>query len=186
MPLQRGHIRAQLRQPLHLHRMLRLPVLDCGLAATHQRLEQRNRLGAGGRHVADDAQRLFPRGHPVVEQQRVVQEKGRHTKTGGVADAQHPRDFRIQTCGGFASLLCTRVRHMLHQIAHKPTGQKDRQHFHLKRRAKLRSPRDHLAICRAQLARPVDRSGAHQIANGVDLVDRWLRPRRQLRNHMVP
>ena len=92
----------------------------------------------------------------------MIEQKRRHTQTGGIADAKATAQIGIKLYG---LLGVAQPRQMLDQIQNKSAGQIDRQHLDLKRRGKFGSFGDLFAVSRTQLTRSIDRCGAHQIAN---------------------
>jgi len=133
-------------------------VLPCPGEAVAERC---HRLRRGGGLRPRAGQRLLARRHPVVEQDRVVHQEGRHAEPGGVADAEAPAQRGLDGRGPVAP---AQVRQVLGQIEGEGAGQPDREHLGLEGAAQLGAVGDARPVGGAELARAVDRGGAHQIA----------------------
>ena len=181
MRLETGEIRLEHGQFLDLERVFRTPLGGIDAGAGQERAERRRPLRLRRGLGADAGERLFARRNPVVEQHRMVDDERRQAEPGGIADADTAAQIRIERYRGFGR---ARPRQVLDQIENIGTGQEHGQHLGLEGCCKFRPVGDRFAVGGAELARPVDGSGAHQVADRLDLLGIGLTAGRETVDHM--
>ena len=122
----------------------------------------RDLCGVGCSDGAKAGKRGFARRNPAVDQPRMVDQERRHAEAGGIADAELAAKPRIEPGSGIGR---RHPRHMFGQIDREGSDQPDSQHFRLEGTGEFRPAGPVHTVGGAELARAVDRRGAHQIAD---------------------
>ena len=113
----------------------------------------------------------------------MVDQERRHAEPGRIADPDAASQLRFDRHGALAA---AGSGDMLAQVDRKRANQPDRQQFRLERPAKLGSACYRQAIRRTELAGTVNRGGAHQIADRLELLAIGLLAGGETFDHLPP
>ena len=171
---QRSKLGSEDFQPSGLDGVGNVPLVNVGAGAVEQRQNAGPLLRRQRCLRAHTGQRGFTRGKPVVDQLGVMNQKGCHPKTGGIANAQMTLDHAVQRNSPRAA---TGLRDVFNQIVGKVPDQPDCQHLSGERPAKSGTVGENKAIGDAEFAVTVNGSCPHQVADGIHQRDiRLLTP----------
>ena len=160
-----GEIITQALDLRHLPFIGHMPIIGIFRSATCQQPELLNLAVIGCLDGAKTGKRRLACSNPAVDQARMVDQKRRHAKAGGIADTQFAANLRIKSDGGSR---CRHPRHMFGQINRKSPDQPHSQHFRLEGTGEFGAGGPVHAVSSAKFAGAIDSCGAYQIANLVN------------------